>query len=49
MAPLANAFTMGCRHGHGHGLNINHSPQPGTPKVAMVSPERVVTPDRVQT
>ena len=45
MAPLANGFTMGCRCR----LNINCSPQPGTPKVAMVSPDRVVTPDRVQT
>ena len=24
MAPLANWFTMGHRHGGGHGLNINH-------------------------
>ena len=35
--------------GCGHGLNINHPPQPGAPKVAMVSPDRMLTIDRVQT
>ena len=49
MAPLANCFTMGHGHGRGCGLSISHPPQPGTPKVAMVSPDRIVTPDRVQT
>ena len=49
MAPLANGFTMGCGHRCGHRLNINHTPQLGAPKVAMVSSDRVVTPDRVQT
>ena len=49
MAPLANGFTMGYGHGHSHRLNINHTPQLGAPKVARVSPDRVVTPDGVQT
>ena len=49
MATLANGHTLGCRHGCGHRLNINCLPQPGAPKVAMVSPDRIVTPDRVQT
>ena len=49
MAPLANGFTMGWGHGCGCGLYINHPPQPGEPKVAMVSPGRIVTTNRVQT
>ena len=49
MAPLANGLTIGHRHGCGHGININHPPQPGAPKIAMVSPDRIVTTDRVQT
>ena len=49
MVPLANGFTMGHGYRHGCGLIINHLPQPGAPKVAMVSPDRIVTPDRVQT
>ena len=49
MAPLANGFTMGCRHGCGCGLIINHPPQPEECKAAMVSPDRIVTPDREQT
>ena len=49
MAPLGNCFTMGCGHGHRHRLNINHPTQPGAPKVAMVSPDKIVTTDRVQT
>ena len=49
MAPLANGFTMGCGHERGCRLVINHPPQPGAPKVAMVSPDRIVTPGRVQT
>ena len=49
MAPLANGFTMGCKHRLGCRLNINHPPQPEAPKVAMVSPDRIVTTDRVQT
>ena len=48
LAPLSNGFTMGHGHRHGHGCNINQTPQPGAPKVAMVSPDRVLTPDRVQ-
>ena len=49
MAPLANSFTMGCRHGHGCRLSINHPPHPGVLKVAMVSPDKIVTKDRMQT
>ena len=49
MAPLANCLTMGCGHGCGCRLNINHPPQPGAPKIAMVSPDKIVTTDRVQT
>ena len=49
MASLANDFTMGHSHRCGHKLIINHPPQPGAPNVAMVSPDRLVTSDRVQT
>ena len=48
MAPLANGFTMGHGHRCGCRLNINHPPQPGAPKVAVVSPDRSVTTDKVQ-
>ena len=49
MAPLANGFTMGCGHRHECGFDINYPPQPGAPKVVIMSADRIVTTDRVQT
>ena len=48
MTPLANWSIMGCRYGCGCRHNINHPPQVGTPKVAAMSPDKIVTTDRVQ-
>ena len=46
MAPLAswNNITLGC----GCRLNISHTPQEGTPYVAVVSPDKIIHTDRVQ-
>ena len=47
MAPLAswNNITLGC----GCRLNINHTPQVGIFNVAVVSPDKIIHTDRVQT
>ena len=39
-----NNVILGCRCR----LNINHTPQEGTPNVALVSPDKIIHTDRVQ-
>ena len=40
-----NNITLGC----GCRLNINHTSQEGTPNIAVVSPDKIIHTDRVQT